>query len=100
MHELSLGTWFIHITTLFEWILAIFLIARFGTSTKKSALIWFAIAMLPNLTSAMAAITWHIFDNTEALKGLVVLQAFLTMLGNCCLAAAAWNLMKNEEQTI
>ncbi len=100
MHALSLGTWFIHITTLLEWILAIVLIARFGASTNKTAFIWFAIAMLPNLTSAMAAITWHVYDNTEALKGLVVLQAALTMVGNCCLAAAAWNLMKNEKQTI
>ena len=26
MHELSLGTWFIHIATLFEWTLAIIVI--------------------------------------------------------------------------
>lgn len=56
--------------------------------------------MLPNLTSAMAAITWHIFDNAEALRGLVVLQAGLTMLGNCCLAVAAWNLQRLEGQKI
>ena len=67
MHELSLGTWFIHITTLFEWMLAITLIARLGISNKNFALIWLAAAMLPNLTSAMAAITWHIFDNAEML---------------------------------
>ena len=59
---------------------------------------WLALAMLPNLASAMAAITWHIYDNTEALKGLVVLQAALTTLGNCCLAAAAWNLLRLERQ--
>ena len=26
MHELSLGTWFIHIATLFEWVVAIIII--------------------------------------------------------------------------
>ena len=44
----------------------------------------------------MAAITWHIFDNSIELKGLVVLQAALTTLGNICLAFAAWNLFRSE----
>ena len=95
MHALSLGTWFIHITTLFEWILAIVLIVRWGITTKVPSMSWLALAMLPNLASAMAAITWHIFDNAES---LVVLQAALTMVGNCCLAFAAWNIVRNERQ--
>ncbi len=98
MHELSLGTWFIHIATLFEWSLAIILIGRLGKSSNNAGLTWLAIAMLPNLASAMAAITWHIFDNTEALKGLVVLQAALTTFGNTCLALATWNLFRQERK--
>ncbi len=54
--------------------------------------------MLPNLASAMAAITWHIYDNPETLRGLVVLQAALTVFGNSCMAFAAWNLVKAQEQ--
>ena len=54
--------------------------------------------MLPNLGSAMAAITWHIFDNADSLKLLVVIQASLTMLGNTTLAIAAWNLYRMEKQ--
>jgi hypothetical protein len=42
----------------------------------------------------MAACTWHLFDNSSALKGLVVLQAGLTAIGNVALAAAAWNLLR------
>ncbi|WP_320667742.1 DUF2499 domain-containing protein [Prochlorococcus sp. MIT 1307] len=98
MHALSLGTWFIHIATLCEWTLAIIFIARWGRSTNNYGLIWLAIAMLPNLASAMAAITWHIFDNSELLKGLVVLQAALTTFGNICLALAAWNLVRAKVQ--
>ena len=98
MHELSLGTWFIHIATLIEWTLAIVLIVQWGKRTNNQGMTWLALAMLPNLASAMAAITWHIYDNTEALKGLVVLQAALTTLGNCCLAAAAWNLLRLKRQ--
>ena len=33
--------------------------------------------MLPALVSAMAACTWHLFDNSADLQGLVVLQAGL-----------------------
>ena len=65
MHELSLGTWFIHIATLFEWTLAIFVITNLAKKINSRALKLFALAMLPNLASAMAAITWHIFDNTD-----------------------------------
>ncbi len=96
MHALSLGTWFIHITTLFEWMLAIVLIVNWGIKKEIKGMNWFAVAMLPNLASAMAAIIWHIFDNTAELKELVVLQAALTMLGNTCLAVAAWNLVRLE----
>jgi len=96
VHELSLGTWFIHLATLFEWTLAIILIVIISESEDNKALRWLALAMLPNLASAMAAITWHIFDNADALKGLVVIQSTLTVFGNCCMAFAAWNLSRKE----
>tara|TARA_B100001250_G_scaffold264376_1_gene227950 strand:- start:185 stop:490 length:306 start_codon:yes stop_codon:yes gene_type:complete len=96
MHELSLGTWFIHIATLLEWSIAIIIIDYISTISKNRALAYLALAMLPNLASAMAAITWHVFDNSLELKGLVVLQAALTTLGNTCLAFSAWNLFRAE----
>ena len=98
MHELSIATWFIHLTSLFEWIIAIFLITQYGKETKNFGIFLLALAMLPNLASAMAAITWHVFDNADNLKLLVVIQAALTMLGNTTLAIAAWNLTRIQEQ--
>ena len=100
MHELSVGTWLIHIATVIEWILAIIIIARIGSKTENKSYIWLAIAMLPNLASAMAAITWHIFDNDPSLKGLVVLQAGLTFVGNCSLAIAALYMLRSQEKTL
>ena len=96
MHELSIGTWVIHLATLFEWTLAIILISIISIKQNINSLYWLSIAMIPNLISAMAAITWHIFDNSIELKGLVVLQAALTTIGNICLAFAAWNLVRSE----
>jgi hypothetical protein len=55
--------------------------------------------MLPALVSAMAACTWHLFDNSSALKGLVVFQAGLTALGNLALAAAAFNLLRVQRRS-
>ena len=74
------------------------LIVRWGVFNQNEGMTWLALAMVPNLASAMAAITWHIYDNPDSLKGLVVIQAGLTMFGNCCLAAAAWNLLRIEKQ--
>ncbi len=87
MHELSFGTWWIHIASVIEWILAIVLIQRRDLNGL-------ALAMLPALVSAMAACTWHLFDNSEALRGLVLLQASLTLLGNVVLALAALQLKR------
>ena len=96
MHALSLGTWWIHITSVFEWIVAMLAVQRFGLIRQEGGWRWLALAMLPALTSAMAACTWHLYDNSAALRGLVVLQAGLTLLGNIALAGAAWNLLRQQ----
>ena len=96
MHALSLGTWWIHVASVLEWIVAIVLLGRQAQRQQQNGLRWLALAMTPALISAMAACTWHLFDNSEQLRGLVVLQAGCTALGNVCLAAAAWVLVRNE----
>ncbi len=97
MHSLSTPTWFIHILTLFEWTLAILLISILSNkNTKYKPYKLLAYAMLPNLASAMAAITWHIFDNAASLYGLVYLQALLTFIGNTALAIASWQIVLRE----
>jgi hypothetical protein len=52
--------------------------------------------MVPALISAMAACTWHLYDNAPELKGLVVIQAGITALGNAALALATWNLRRQH----
>ena len=96
MHALSLGTWWIHVTSVLEWVAAIALLGRKARLDSQPALRCLALAMTPALISAMAACTWHLYDNTEQLRGLVVLQAGCTALGNVCLACAAWWLLRCE----
>lgn len=96
MHALSLPTWWIHVASVLEWGLAMLAIQRWGEQRAERAWSWLALAMLPALVSAMAACTWHLFDNAPELNGLVVLQAATTLLGNGCLALAAWNLARRS----
>ena len=94
MHALSLPTWWIHITSVLEWMAAMLAIQQLGVRRQEGGWRWLSLAMLPALVSAMAACTWHLFDNPPELYGLVVLQAFTTLVGNIAMAAAAWRLLK------
>ncbi|MFM8605409.1 MAG: DUF2499 domain-containing protein [Cyanobium sp.] len=94
MHALSMATWWIHITSVLEWVLAMAAIQTWGIRRGEGGWRWLALAMLPALVSAMAACSWHLFDNSLELQGLVVLQAGLTTAGNVALALAAWNLLR------
>jgi len=96
MHALSLGTWWIHVTSVLEWLVAILAVQRFGATRREGGWRWLALAMVPALVSAMAACTWHLFDNSPALKGLVVFQAGMTAIGNITLAIASWNLLRQQ----
>ena len=96
MHALSLPTWWIHVASVLEWVLAMLAIQRWGLSRGERAWSWLALAMVPALISVMAACTWHLFDNAAELKGLVVLQAGTTAIGNGAMAIAAWNIYRQS----
>ena len=97
MHELSFGTWFIHISSVIEWIYAIFIIKKISNYKDLDHYYWLSLAMIPNLIGAMCAITWHIFDNQIALYGLVTLQGIFTFIGNLTLAIAIMAIYKKTE---
>ncbi len=94
MHALSLPTWWIDVASVLEWALAMLAIQAWGRERGEPEWDWLALAMTPALISAMAACTWHLFDNAAELKGLVVLQAACTAVGNTAMAGAAWNLVR------
>ena len=95
MHELSFITWIIHISSVIEWIFAIFVINQISSYKKYKSFFWLGLSMVPNLLGAMCAITWHIYDNATELYGLVSLQGIFTTIGNTTLAAASIYLFKN-----
>ena len=97
MPELSFGFWLIHISSVIEWIYAIFIINKISKFQKYNLYFWFSLAMVPNLIGAMCAITWHIYDNQDALYGLVTLQGIFTFIGNSTLALASFTIFKMNE---
>jgi hypothetical protein len=90
MHVLSIPTWMIHVSSVVEWIAAIWLVWRFAEVSGNLAWRSLSFGMLPSLVSAMCACTWHFFDNLESLEWLVTLQAAMTVVGNVTLCIAAW----------
>ena len=96
MHELSFGTWLIHISCVLEWIFAIFVINKISQNSNYKFFYWLALAMIPNLAGAMSAVTWHIYDNQMELYGLVTLQGFFTLIGNTTLAISTFYIYKQS----
>ncbi|HEY9737231.1 MAG TPA: DUF2499 domain-containing protein [Trichocoleus sp.] len=97
MNALSIPTWIIHISSVLEWVAAIWFIWQFAEATQQFAWRWLSMGMLPALISAMSACTWHFFDNAESLNWLVTLQAATTVIGNCTLCLAAWWIWRNAQ---
>ncbi len=91
-NALSLPTWAVHTSSVFEWGLAIRLIWEYAGVSGNERWKGLAWGMLPCLGSAMCACTWHFFYNATELEFLVALQAFLTVVGNFTCWIAAYRL--------
>ncbi|MGG6294391.1 DUF2499 domain-containing protein [Leptolyngbya sp. AN02str] len=97
MNVLSIPTWVIHISSVIEWIAAIWLVWQFAEVIKNPAWRSLSFGMLPALVSAMCACTWHFFDNEPSLAWLVTVQAAMTMVGNGTLCIAAWWIWRSQQ---
>lgn len=90
----------VHVSSVVEWIVAIWLVWRYGERLANPAWKGLAVGMFPALVGAMCACTWHFFDNAETLEWLVTLQASMTVLGNCTLClAAVWIWRRSRTST-
>jgi chromate transport protein ChrA len=87
----------IHVSSVIEWIAAIWLIWTYGEVSQNRAWRSLSFGMLPALISAMCACTWHFFDNAKSLEWLVTLQAATTLAGNFTLCAAAWWIWRSAK---
>ena len=100
INALSIPTWAIHFSSVFEYLFAMDLIWKFADATsneKWKGLTW---GMLPLHASGIAACTYHFFYNPSSLQFLVELQAFFTLLGNVTCAIAAYRIAISNGWTL
>lgn len=100
INALSIPTWAIHFSSVFEFLFAMDLIWKFADTTsnpKWKGLTW---GMLPLHASGIAACTYHFFYNPSSLQFLVELQAFFTLLGNITCAFAAYRIAISNGWTL
>uniref|UniRef100_A0A7S4NP79 Uncharacterized protein n=1 Tax=Guillardia theta TaxID=55529 RepID=A0A7S4NP79_GUITH len=88
-NALSIPTWAIHFSSVFEWIFAMRLVWDYADASKDQTWKGLTWGMLPLHASGVAACTYHFFYNNPDLSFLVALQAGLTCLGNFTVAIAA-----------
>jgi hypothetical protein len=99
-NALSIPTWAIHFSSVFEFLFAMDIIWNFAKNTgneKWKGVTW---AMLPLHASGIAACTYHFFYNPSTFQFLVSTQAGLTLLGNISLAVAAYRLAISNGWTL
>lgn len=100
INALSIPTWAIHFSSVFEWIFAMSVIWNFAEVTENPKWKGMTWGMLPLHASGLAACTYHFFYNNPNLQFLVSLQAGLTLLGNITLAIAAYRLAISNGWTL
>ena len=93
-NALSLPTWLVHTSSVWEWVVAIRLVLAYARITRQKVYFRLAYGMLPLHASSLCAVTYHFFYNDPSLNYLVTLQAALTFFGNTTLLAAAYGIYK------
>lgn len=95
-NALSVPTWFVHTSSVWEWVVAMQLVACYARVSGEKAYYRLCYGMLPLHASSLCAVTYHFFYNAPELNSLVTLQAALTCVGNTTLLLAAYHIYNTE----
>ena len=100
VNALSIPTWAIHFSSVFEWLFAMGMVTQYAKTTGNPRWKWLTYGMLPLHMSGVAACTYHFFFNSADVKTLVELQAGTTLLGNTTVFIAALLLALSNGWTL
>ena len=98
VNALSIPTWIVHWSTVFEFLLAMSLAWTYADAVgnpKWKGLTW---GMFPSSISSVFALTFHIFYNQ--IPWILTGQAVCTFVGNCTLALATYRIASSNGWTI
>ncbi|CAN6175045.1 unnamed protein product [Urochloa humidicola] len=98
-NALSLPTWAVHVSSVAEWVTAMWLVWDYGEKTGIKGWKGLSWGMVPLLGGAMCACTWHFFYNSESLEVLVALQGALMVIGNFTMCIAAYRIFKASQES-
>jgi len=99
-NALSIPTWAIHFSSVFEWLFAMKFVSQYAEATGNNRWRWFTYGMLPLHASGVAACSYHFFYNSQDVGFLVTMQAGLTLLGNTTVCIAALLLALSNGWTL
>jgi len=98
VNALSIPTWIVHWSTVFEFLIAMSLAWTYADAVgnpKWKGLTW---GMFPSSISSVFALTFHIFYNQ--IPWILTGQAICTFVGNCTLALATYRIASSNGWTI
>ena len=95
-NALSIPTWAIHFSSVFEFLFAMDIIWKFAHTTQNEKWKGLTWGMLPLHASGICACTYHVFYNIPILQFVVELQAFFTLLGNITVMIAAYRIARSN----
>jgi len=90
---LSIPTWIIHLSSVFEWGLAMVFFYLVGRKLDNVWLRRMTLAMLPYMLSGFCALAYHISLDEWTL--LETAQSYLTFAGSCCFALWAFLMLRS-----
>ena len=99
-NALSIPTWAIHFSSVFEFVFAMDVIWRFAETTGNPRWKGMTWGMIPLHASGICACTHHFFYNPTSLQFVVGVQAFFTLLGNITVAIAACRIAISNGWTL
>lgn len=98
VNALSIPTWIVHWSTVFEFLIAMSLAWAYADAVqnpKWKGLTW---GMFPSSISSVFALTFHVFYNQ--IPWILTGQAVCTFVGNCTLALASYRIAASNGWTL
>lgn len=95
---LSIPTWFIHISSMAEWGLAILLLYRYGSLIGRRDIEQFALLMIPHWIGGLSVIAFHI--SGDSLEWLLDASKVINMFGSISLFMASIRIIRAPQPSM
>ena len=98
LNALSIPTWIVHWSTVFEFLIAMSLAWAYADAVGNSKWKGLTWGMFPSSISSVFALTFHVFYNQ--IPWILTGQAVCTFVGNCTLALASYRIAASNGWTL